>query len=590
MRRRRLLWQIYPSYILITAVSLGAVAWYTSRSVREFYLDNTRRDLEARALLVRNRIPVPVYPSDFPRVDELCKVLGRESRTRITIVLVDGTVVGDTDDDPSRMENHGDRPEIRAALAGGAGSSTRFSSAEEMSMMYVAIPVLDGSRPVAVVRTAIPVGAIGGALGQIYRKIAFGGVVVALLAALVGLIISRRISRPLEALTRGARRIAEGELNTPLSTSSSEEIGALSDAMSTMAAQLSDRIRTVEQQKNQEAAVLSSMSESVFAVDADERLIRINSAAARLFGIDGARVIGRPIQEVVRNHELLRLVGEALGSDRSVEGEISLESPEERHLQVHGTVLRGSNGSRYGALVVLNDVTRLRRLERVRRDFVANVSHELRTPITTIKGFVETLQAGAINNSRDAKRFLDIIANHTERLSQIIEDLLALSWLEQDRESEQITREKTLLGSVVVRAVEMCAVNARNRNIDIVVRGSDNHEATINAPLVERALVNLIDNAIKYSDEGSKIHVEIVEEGSGCVIHVVDHGCGIEKRHLPRIFERFYRTDQARSRGQGGTGLGLAIVKHIAILHGGTVSVESKPGVGSTFSMHLPKT
>jgi two-component system phosphate regulon sensor histidine kinase PhoR len=465
----------------------------------------------------------------------------------------------------------------------------RSTATDGSGMMYVAIPVLDGSRPAAIVRTAIPVSAIDHALGQIYRKIAFAGVIIALLAALVGLVISRRISRPLEALTRGARRFAEGDLNTPLSTTTSEEIGALADAMNTMAAQLSDRIRTVELQKNQKAAVLGSMSESVFAVDADERLIRINSAAARLFAIDGAHVIGRPIQEVVRNHELIRLVGEALGSDRPVEGEITIDSPEERHLQVHGTVLRGSNGNRYGALVVLNDVTRLRRLERVRRDFVANVSHELRTPITTIKGFVETLQTGAINNRRDAERFLDIIANHTERLNEIIEDLLALSWLEQDREAEQIIREKSSLGNVVARAVEMCSVNARNRKIDILVRGPENVEAVINAPLVERALVNLIDNAIKYSDEGSKIQIEIKEEDSLGVIRVIDHGCGIEKRHLPRIFERFYRTDQARSRGQGGTGLGLAIVKHIALLHGGTVSVESKPGVGSTFSMHLPK-
>jgi two-component system phosphate regulon sensor histidine kinase PhoR len=584
-----LVWQISPSYILIAVFSLGAVAWYTSGSVREFYLEKTSQDLEARARLVRSRITLPIRSFDHAPIDGLCKTLGRESRTGITIVLVDGTVVGDSEADPLRMENHGDRPEIRAAFAGGTGSVVRSAAANEPGVMYVAIPVFDGSRPVAAVRTAIPMSGVDEALGRFYRRIAFGGVLAALLAVLVGYVISRRISRPLNALTHGARRFAEGELNTPLATTASEEIDALASAMNAMAGQMSERIRAVELQKNQEAAVLGSMSESVFAVDADERLIRINTAAARLFAIDGANVIGRPIHEVVRNHELIRLVGEALASDRPVEGEITIERPDERHLQVHGTVLRGANGSRYGALVVLNDVTRLRRLERVRRDFVANVSHELRTPITTIKGFVETLQAGAINNRRDAERFLDIIANHTERLSAIIEDLLALSWLEQDREAEQITREKTPLRSVVARAVEMCSINAQNRKIEIMVRGADPVEAIVNGPLVERALVNLIDNAIKYSDEGSTVQVEIGEEDARCVIRVIDHGCGIDKRHLPRIFERFYRTDQARSRGQGGTGLGLAIVKHIALLHGGTVSVESKLGVGSTFSMHLPR-
>jgi two-component system phosphate regulon sensor histidine kinase PhoR len=585
--RKRLLWQIFPSYILITVISLMAVGWYTSHSVRQFYLNSTRSDLEARARLVKSQIETPIPPRDFERVDELCKSLGLRSGTRITIVLVDGRVIGDTDETPERMENHGDRPEIRAALANGAGSSTRYSTTLETNMMYVAIPVLDGSQPVGVVRTAIPVTAIDDALGQIYGKILLGGLIVALLAALVSLMISRRISRPLEALKQGVQRFAEGDLGRPLPPSDSEEIGALSDAMNAMAIQLDDRIRRTEQQKNQEAAVLRSMSESLFAVDADERLIRVNAAATRLFDIDDTESLGKPIHEVVRNHDLLQLVGQVLQSEHAVEGEITLDTPEERHLQVHGTVLRGANGSRFGALLVLNDVTRLRRLERVRRDFVANVSHELRTPITTIKGFVETLQGGALANRKDAERFLDIIANHTERLNAIIEDLLALSWLEQDTDQE-IVREIGKLEPVVARAVEAWAPIARTRDISIVVRDPHAVTAAINPPLIERALVNLIDNAIKYSDPGSKVEIALERDPSECRILVADRGAGIEKRHLPRIFERFYRTDKARSRSQGGTGLGLAIVKHIALLHSGSVSVESQLGEGSTFTIRIP--
>ena len=564
-----------------------AVGWYTSRSVRQFYLDNTRSDLEARARLVKSQIETPILPRDFERIDDVCKSLGLLSGTRITVVLVNGRVVGDTDETPERMENHGDRPEIRAALANGAGSSTRYSTTLETNMMYVAIPVLDGSQPVGVVRTAIPVTAIDEALGQIYGKIVLGGLIVALLAALISLIISRRITRPLEALKQGAQRFAEGDLGSPLPPSDSEEIGALADAMNAMAIQLDDRIRRTEQQKNQEAAVLRSLSESLFAVDADERLIRVNAAATRLFDIDDTESLGKPLHEVIRNHDLIQLVGQVLQSEHAVEGEITIDTPEERYLQVHGTVLRGANGSRFGALLVLNDVTRLRRLERVRRDFVANVSHELRTPITTIKGFVETLQGGALANRNDAERFLDIIANHTERLNAIIEDLLALSWLEQDTD-EKIVRESSKLEPVVARAVEACATGARVRDITLVVQDPDGVTATVNPPLIERAVVNLIDNAIKYSDPGSKVEIALKRDPAGCRIRVVDRGAGIEKRHLPRIFERFYRTDKARSRSQGGTGLGLAIVKHIALLHSGGVSVESRLGEGSTFTIRIP--
>lgn len=588
MRRKRLLWQIYPSYILITAISLIAITWYTSRSVRQFYVSTIFADLEARARLIKTQIEAPLRAGDFAQIHDFCMDLGRESHTNVTVVLVDGRVVGDTHRDPRQMENHGDRPEIKAALSTGMGTARRSSTTFDDNMIYVAIPVLDGPRAVAVVRTALSAGAIDAALSQIYRKIAFGGLIVALLAAFVGLVISRRISKPLELLTSGARRFAGGDLGTPLPVSNAEEIGALADAMNTMATQLGDRIDTVEQQKNQEAAILRSMTESVFAVDTEQRLIRVNSAAAELFGIDRTRAIGKPLREVVRNHELLQLVSRALGSETAVEGEITLETPQERYLQVHGTALQGATGGRFGALLVLNDVTRLRRLERVRRDFVANVSHELRTPITTIKGFVETLQSGAIHNPSDAERFLNIIANHTERLNAIIEDLLALSWLEQDT-GEEIIREKMRVNRVVERAAETCMGSAKNRRVDVVVKDPERVDAVINGPLIERALVNLIDNAIKYSDEGGEVEVNLEQNGAIWEVRVADRGCGIEKRHLPRIFERFYRTDHARSRAQGGTGLGLAIVKHIALLHGGNVSVESKPGEGSTFTLALPK-
>ena len=569
-------------------IALVAITWYASRSLQQFYLDIAQSDLEARAKLVESEVSRLIDAGDFAMLDETCKSLGWETGTRITVMLADGRVVGDTREDPGRMDNHGGRPEVMDALAAGFGSSVRYSATLRQRLMYVAIPLRTAGGENAVVRTAIPVMAIDETLRQIYRKIALGGLIVAVLAALISYIISRRISQPLEALTVTAQSFAQGDFDTRLPVGDSAEIGALADAMNTMAERLDDRIQEVDAQRQQVEAVLRSMTESVLAVDSQDRIIRINAAAAELFAVDGAAAIGRPIAEVIRNNDVLQLVSRVVSSDQPVEEEITIYDPEERWLQAHGTVLHGADEASIGALVVLNDLTRMRRLERVRRDFVANVSHELKTPITAIKGFVETLQGGAIQDNDAAERFLGIIGNHTERLHAIIEDLLALSRLDQDAEQE-IELAPARLHELAVRAAEVCRVKAQARRVDVTIEDSDAVEALVNAPLVENALVNLIDNAIKYSDEGKQVKVSIEQERGGAVVRVHDEGPGIEKEHLPRIFERFYRTDSARSRALGGTGLGLAIVKHIAVAHGGSVTVQSTIGEGSTFSIHLPR-
>jgi len=573
--------------VIVTVVALVAITWYASRSLQQFYLAIVRSDLEARARLVERSVADDLLAERYDNINQLCKEVGWETGTRVTVMLVDGRVVGDTREDPARMENHRTRPEVVAALSDGIGSSIRYSTTLRTRLMYVAIPLDEAGRPVGVIRAAIPVTAIDATLREMYARMALGGLIVALVAALVSFVISRRISQPLEALKVAAQKFARGELDTPLPVPDSEEIGALADAMNAMAAQLDDRIKLLEEQRKQEEAVLESMTESVVAVDSDDRLMIMNHAAAELFGVDAPRSIGRPIAEVVRNSDVLALVARAFRNQLPVEQEITLYDPEERWLQAHGTVLRGASGSSIGALLVLNDVTRLRRLERVRRDFVANVSHELKTPITAIKGFVETLLGGAIQDKEAAERFLNIIGNHTERLHAIIEDLLALSRLDQQSD-EQIEVQPARLHELAVRAVEVCRAKARARRIEFVVDDQQAVEAAVNAPLIENALVNLIDNAVKYSDEGGVVRIELGRHEGETVIEVSDEGCGIEKEHLTRIFERFYRTDSARSRALGGTGLGLAIVKHIATAHGGRVTVKSIVGQGSTFTIHLP--
>ncbi len=340
------------------------------------------------------------------------------------------------------------------------------------------------------------------------------------------------------------------------------------------------------------------MSEGVLAVDGQERVITINAAAARLLGVEPEQAHGRSIQEVVRNPDLQRSSLPCWPAEKPVEGDVVVHADQgPRELQDPRRPAQGRRRKRRrrkrrrqgrGAVVVLNDVTRMRHYEAIRRDFVANVSHEIKTPVTTIKGFAETLLDGALDDRHDAERFLRIIVGQADRLSAIIEDLLSLSSLESGAEDAAITLERGSIRDVLQVALDVCEMKAAARRITLTLECAEELYAEINPPLLEQAVVNLIDNAVKYSPEGSTVEVSAAVEAAGLSIKVKDAGRGIAREHLPRLFERFYRVDKARSRDMGGTGLGLSIVKHIAVAHGGWVAVESTPGLGSTFTITLP--
>jgi len=456
-------------------------------------------------------------------------------------------------------------------------------------MMYVALPVRSNGQIIGCVRTALPIARINKALETVLFHVINSGILIALIAALISLWVSRRISRPLVEMKRGAERFAGGELDRRLPVYKGEEMGGLAEAMNQMASQLNDRLQTVVSQRNEQEAVLASMVEGVLAVDHQEGILRINRAAATLLGTNLELAVGRSLQEVVRKPELQRFITESLQSPTSIEADMTLlYQGEERFLQTHGTPLRGSDGQTIGALIVIHDVTRLRRLENLRRDFVANVSHELRTPITAIKGAVETLLAGANENPEDSQRFLEIANRQSDRLNSIIEDLLSLSRLERDAESDEVGRTHERLLPILESALQSCSSIAKSREVDVNLFCSEEIVANVNSALLEQAVINLVDNAIKYSESRNFVTVESWQEGEQVMIKVQDRGQGISKEHLPRLFERFYRVDAARSRALGGTGLGLAIVKHIVQAHDGEVTVHSTPGEGSVFTICLP--
>jgi two-component system phosphate regulon sensor histidine kinase PhoR len=455
-------------------------------------------------------------------------------------------------------------------------------------MMYIAVPLKGQGQTIAVVRGALSVTAVDKALNDIYVKIIWGMVGAAVCAAAVTLVVSRKITRPIEQMKDAAKRFAAGQLDHRVPVPDSEELAELAGALNETADRLKKTIETITNQKNQLEAILSSMAEGVIAVDSDGRVVSINKKAAQLLEIDSVSATGHSIEEAIRNVDIQRFMRYTLMSSAPTEEDITLSAEQPVSLRARGTYLTDHQGNKSGAVIVLSDTTRMQRLENIRRDFVANVSHELRTPITSIKGFVETLLDGAINEPEQAERFLKIIAGHTDRLMAIIEDLLSLSRLEEDGQKRMIAREHLKIRPVLESAVELSGPKAGDKKIKIEIDCDDDLEALINPTLLEQAVLNLVDNAIKYSSAESTIQISAREVENEVIIAVKDSGCGIEKSHLSRIFERFYVVDKARTRKLGGTGLGLAIVKHITNLHGGSVTVESSPGQGSTFTIHLP--
>lgn len=598
MRPKKLVWQLYSGFLIIIIIPAILFTWYTTKTFRQFFISDTIESLTEHAYQLSSHIEG--YPAAMQNTvaDSLCKYLIKKIPTRFTVIQRDGTVSGESEIDPESMENHANRTEVIAAFNGTVGISERFSHTLDEKMLYVAVPVYKNNAVSGVVRASISISKIQNELSKMYSRIVFGFLVVAIIAAFVSYIISRRISRPIDAMKRGAKRFAQGDFSIKLVPSGCEEIDDLTNVLNNMALTLRDTISSLKEHRNRIDAVLSSMVEGVIALDKEQTVIAVNNAAVKLFGLSSRPETGTWIGKYFRNSSLLHFTKDIIDRGEPADEETSITTMQNAtgysmkyELQLHGNALKDASGNIIGALVVINDVTRLKKLETVRSDFVANVSHELRTPLTSVKGFVETLLGGAIDNREDALHFLNIIERQVERLTTIVQDLLVLSRIEQDDLVQQMEFKNISMSTVVEQALELCNKKAHKKNISIVTDSKDKITASVEPALIEEAIINLVDNAIIYSSEGSTVTVRVTTntDDNEVILSVEDNGPGISKEHHERIFERFYRVDKARSRKLGGTGLGLSIVKHIAITHGGSVALESAPGKGSTFSLHIPK-
>jgi len=588
MRRRRLSWQIASTNFCIAILVAGVLGAYVAHHQGNAYEEQAWSKLETAANACVLRLADAWTAGGPPQLADDCRTLAERFGVRVSVILPAGKVIADSGEDLATLDNHAERPEVVRALSGETGRSIHLSTSRQDLCMYLAMPLRRRGQIAAVVRTSQPQSLLAAALWDLDVKIVSIGLLAVFSITAGSFFAARRLVRAINEIHRGVDRLARGQWNYRLPDDPVEEIGMLAQSLNLMASQLDERIQRILRQQSEHQAMLSSMEEGVMAVDGGGTVLSVNDPCADLLGIEPDNLRGRNVYEALRKPDLLKFIESSQASNRSLDGELRFFSPEERWLHAHGTALHDARGQRIGVLIVLHDVTRLRHLENVRRDFVANVSHELRTPITSIKGFVETLLEDGLDDQDNARRFLGIVLRQVNRLDAIINDLLLLSRIERGNDDQRIETDPEPLIQVLQVAWETCEKKAHDKSIRIAVDCPFDLVAKINAPLLEQAVINLIDNAIKYSDTGATVRVSAVKEQSGAVIRVMDNGRGIAANHLPRLFERFYTVDKARSRELGGTGLGLAIVKHIMSAHQGSVHVQSTVGRGSTFTLRLP--
>ena len=507
--------------------------------------------------------------------------MARQSGLRITIIDPSGTVLADSERDPATMENHGQREEVQSALQGRVGQARRQSSTLGYNSLYVAVPISDGNRVLAVARVAQPLSTVDRASEEVGRTIILGGLVSIGLAVVLAVLIARSVTGPIKELTVVAGRMARGELDRRVGNYSQDEVGQLAVAFDTMADHLKSNIKEISAERNTLAAILSSMADGLMIVDGGGKVTMANEAAGALLHASPSALEGRSYVAALRDHELTAVLRSCL-EERSQQSGTAWVGPDRRFLRLVATPLRDEQS---GALALLQDLTEVRRVEAVRRDFIANVSHELRTPLASLKAIVETLEEGAVAEPEVAGDFLSKMHSEVDGMAHLVGELLELSRIESGQATLRL--EPASPEPVVRRAAARLRPQAVRAGLDLETQlPSELPDVRADADRIEQVLVNLIHNAIKFTPDGGRITVGARQGDGEVVLWVADTGVGIDEKDLTRIFERFYKAD--RSRAGGGTGLGLAIAKHIVQAHSGRIWAESTEGAGSTFYLSLP--
>ncbi len=591
--RSRIALKLTLTLVGFVAASMLTVGLYLSRGLEQVAVESVEARLATAARVLHDDARSALPPGRHERAAQaFAERVARSASARVSLIAPDGQVLADSERTPegvAAMENHAGRPEIRAALAGGTGRDVRRSATLGAPLIYVAVPVTDGGRIVAVLRLAAPVEAATPAYEALRAVMLAGGAVALVLALAIGLFVAGRVTRPVVEMQGVARQMSEGNFEVRASVRSPDEIGTLGRSLNAMAGRLREKIGDLEREQAKATAILDAMVEGVIAIDDHDHIMLMNERARGIFGLGRAPVEGRPLLEVVRNVDLHDLLG---GSRVTADGtvvsrEIKLREPSDRVLQVHAVPLRFTGGVR-GAVMVLHDITELRRLEHVRTEFVANVSHEIRTPLTAIRGYLETLLDGALEEREHARKFLEIVFRHTERLGRLTDDLTDLSNIELGRISLRI--EPTRVADVAESALAIIQPRAGAGQVTVeTALPTDLPDVLADRDRLAQILINLVDNAVKYTPRDGRVWVEGRRTEAGMIeLAVRDTGVGVPKSDLPRLTERFYRVDKARSRELGGTGLGLAIVKHLVMAHGGELSIESQLWKGTVVRFTLP--
>src|SRR5215470_791778 len=576
-------------FVAITSLAAGL---YLKRALEAFAVESLETRLGSVAAVLHDEAR---HALQAGATQEFVQRVARPTGARVTLIAPDGRVVGESEREPAELaslENHASRPEVRAALDGRVGRDLRRSATIDAPLLYVAIPVREGEHVIGVLRLALPLSAVTASYANIHEVMLIGGAVALVVALGIGIFVAGRVTSPVVEMQSIARQMSEGSFLVRAPTRSTDEIGTLGRSLNVMAGRLREKIQDLEQEQAKVTAILDGMVEGVIAVDWQEHLLLMNERARAMFALNSTRGEGKPFLEVIRNadlHEIFRAV--EAGSSRTdqasaVRREVIVTSPTPMILTVNA--VRLALADRPGVIMVLQDVNALRQLERVRTEFVANVSHELRTPLTAIQGYLETLLSGALEERENARRFLEIVLRHSERLGRLLNDLTDLSNIELGKVA--LRREPVRVDEVVTSVLGIIGPRAAQSGVSVSARTpEDLPKVSADRDRLAQILINLVDNGVKYTPRGGSVTVEVTDAGGGLVeVAVSDTGIGIPAADLPRITERFYRVDKARSRELGGTGLGLAIVKHLVVAHGGDLRIESEQERGTTVRFTLP--